>query len=197
MRGFAPRSSCCWSAGSRRLHLLLRDERVTSETPSRSRRCSRRADKIEELDVNPPRAIARCSRRPRRWRIVQPLEARRTTARPPDRHQPRHSKSSASSTKGRGSRAVRLSAPASSGFKRRPGRGVASAAGDKNATGGEVRKLPGSPRLPVSSFLESTFDKGRSTCATNDPVVRSRQVDSLEISPRTALRLRRRATPGG
>jgi hypothetical protein len=56
--------------------------------------------------------------------------------------------------------------------------------GDKNATGGEMyAALPGSPRVfLVSSFLESTFDKG--TFALRDKTILSfdrAKVDSLEI----------------
>ena len=56
--------------------------------------------------------------------------------------------------------------------------------GDKNATGGEIyAKLPGSPRVfLVSSFLESTFNKG--TFDLRDKTILSfdrAKVDSLEI----------------
>ena len=56
--------------------------------------------------------------------------------------------------------------------------------GDKNATGGEIyAKLPGSARVfLVSSFLESTFDKG--TFALRDKTILSfdrAKVDSLDI----------------
>ena len=56
--------------------------------------------------------------------------------------------------------------------------------GDKNATGGELyAALPGSPRVfLVSSFLETTFDKG--TFALRDKTILSfdrTKVDSLEI----------------
>jgi hypothetical protein len=56
--------------------------------------------------------------------------------------------------------------------------------GDKNATGGEIyAKLPGSARVfLVSSFLESTFDKG--TFALRDKTILSfdrARVDTLEI----------------
>jgi hypothetical protein len=56
--------------------------------------------------------------------------------------------------------------------------------GDKNATGGELyAALPGSPRVfLVSSFLETTFDKG--TFALRDKTILSfdrAKVDSLEI----------------
>ncbi len=56
--------------------------------------------------------------------------------------------------------------------------------GDKNATGGELyAALPGSPRVfLVSSFLETTFDKG--TFALRDKIILSfdrAKVDSLDI----------------
>ena len=147
------------------------------------------ADKIEEVDVKSASGERTVLRKAGdAWRIVQPLEAKAddgaatgivTNLATLDIQRVVDEKAADLAQFGLAAPRIEV------GFKRA---GQAEAPrlqlGDKNATGGEIyAKLAGSPRVfLVSSFLESTFDKG--TFDLRDKTILSfdrAKVDSLEI----------------